>query len=344
MNTSLPVSEFLIKAETYIILDVRTPAEFAQGHIPNAVNLPLFSNEERAIVGTLYKQQGREEAFLKGLEFIGGKLRSFLEVAIGHAKDKTILVHCWRGGMRSGSMATLFAAYGLKVFTLSKGYKAFRNWVLREFENEKSVVILGGKTGSAKTKILHQLKENGEQIIDLEALAHHKGSAFGNLGEEPQSTQEQFENNLAVLWNKIDSDKTLWLEDESRNIGKNMIPATLWTQMREAPVCFLDVSDERRTKFLLEEYGQFSKEDLIASIQKITKRLGLENTKTGIETVMEGDAKTVCEMLLTYYDKGYLHGLSKRDSSLIHTIPVEEETYEQLSHKLITLTQEWKKK
>ena len=246
MPTPINIEEFLKLSETHPILDVRTPAEFAQGHIPGAFNFPIFTNEERVIIGTLYKKEGKQPAVLKGLEIVGPKLHTFIQEAIKLNKSETFLVHCWRGGMRSSSMAWFLETYGFKCLTLKSGYKNYRKYVLDSFNEQKNIVILGGKTGTGKTLILHELEKQNEQIIDLEKLAHHKGSSFGALGEIEQNSQEQFENELSFQLSKIDSEKKCWIENESRLIGKNNLPGGLWEQMKKASVISIELPLEER--------------------------------------------------------------------------------------------------
>jgi tRNA 2-selenouridine synthase len=181
-----------------VLIDVRSPAEFARAHIPNAHSLPLFNDEERAKVGTMYKQMSPEAALLKGLEIVGPKMSGFVKKAIKWSPDRKVIVHCWRGGKRSGSVAWLLKFAGFDVLTIEGGYKNYRQTVLQSFDNQllKNMIILGGKTGSGKTYILKELEKRGEQIIDLEGLANHKGSAFGWIGENQQPTTEHFENLL----------------------------------------------------------------------------------------------------------------------------------------------------
>ncbi len=324
MATSLDIEEFLSKSEQYPIIDVRTPAEYLQGHIPGAHNVPLFSNEERVIIGTIYKKEGREPAILKGLELVGPKLKSIVESANTIAKEKTILTHCWRGGMRSGSVAWLLEMYGYKVYTLKKGYKAFRNFALEEFKKTRSLLILGGRTGSGKTLVLQELSKKGQQVIDLEKLAHHKGSSYGSIGEEKQPSQEHFENKLAMQLMKTDSAKVLWLEDESRKVGANMVPEGLWRQMLEAMLHYIDLPAEVRTKYLVEEYGKYSKEDLKAATQRITKKLGGQHAKRALEAIDEGDLATACAISLVYYDKTYDFGTSQREQEKVKKFPFDE--------------------
>ena len=200
------VEQFIQMSEKYPVFDVRSPGEFAHAHIPGAYSLPLFSDEERKVVGTTYKQQSREAAIKTGLDFFGPRMKSVVEQVenICHQfpyketnTRKHVLVHCWRGGMRSAAIAWLLDLYGFKVTTLSGGYKQYRNFVLNLFSYPFAFRILGGYTGSGKTDVLKELKRLGEPVIDLEGIAHHKGSAFGAINEPPQPSQEMFENKLA---------------------------------------------------------------------------------------------------------------------------------------------------
>ena len=173
MPTSVSINEFIKLSENHPIVDVRTPAEFAQGHIIGAINIPLFTNEERVIIGTLYKKEGKKPAVLKGLELVGPKLAEYVKEVIKINTTDTFLVHCWRGGMRSSSMAWFLETYGFKCITLKGGYKMYRRTVLDSFKEQKNIVVLGGKTGTGKTIILKELEKQGEQIIDLEENITH---------------------------------------------------------------------------------------------------------------------------------------------------------------------------
>ncbi|MCE3228688.1 MAG: selU [Bacteroidetes bacterium] len=317
------------------VIDVRSPKEFAQGHVPGATNIPLFSNEERAVVGTIYKQKGREEAIVKGLEIVGPKMAGLVLKARELAQENTLYVHCWRGGMRSGSVAWLLEMYGLKVFTLKRGYKAFRTFALTSFNTPKNILLLSGRTGSGKTLILHKLKELGEQVVDLEGLAKHKGSAFGALGETEPPTQEQFENELCVRFMNMNPEREVWLEDEARLIGKKVIPEGLWTQMREAKIKYVNLPFEERVNYLVKEYGKFPMQQLEESILKITKRLGNEQTKDCINALKENDLKTTCEICLKYYDKSYEHGLHNRENLKLEDFPFDKLDADVIAKKLI---------
>lgn len=317
-----------------ILLDVRSPLEFNSGHIPHAVNLPLFTDEERKIVGTLYKQTGKDAAILKGLEIVGPKLKHIVLEVKKHSKGREISVYCWRGGMRSGSMVWLLKTAGFKVNLLKGGYKSFRKYTLEIFSNTYNLMIIGGKTGSGKTMVLEELIRAGEQIINLEKLASHKGSSFGSLGEASQPTQEQFENLLAFELSKLDRMKTIWVEDESRLVGNKVIPEQFWIQMRNAKVIYLDIPFEQRVQYLLNEYGKFTSENLKEAINRITKRLGGLSAKTALEAIDNSDLKTACEISLQYYDKSYDHGVSKRAPESITKVKFEKLDFKNIANAI----------
>jgi tRNA 2-selenouridine synthase len=324
MTKPLPVEQFLEKSKTIPIIDVRSPGEFERGHIVGAVNIPLFENDERAEVGTRYKKVGKESAFLLGLDIVGSKLSGFVKKANKIAPEREVLVHCWRGGMRSGSFATLLGSAGMKVSLLTGGYKAYRNHILDAFHKPLNIIILGGKTGSGKTEILYELEKQGEQILDLEGLANHKGSSFGMLGQAPQPMTEHFENMLYEKLAKLDTSRRIWIEDESRNVGCCNIPDSLWQQMRIAKTAFIDVDKQIRIERLVSEYAQFSFEELKSATDRILSRLGGQHHKAALEALQNGNFSMGTNIALTYYDKAYLHGLSKREPSKIKTFEVNE--------------------
>ncbi len=338
---SVPVERFMQLAETYPVFDVRTPDEYARGHIPGAHNLPLFSNEERTVIGTLYKQEGREPAVLKGLEFVGPKMRQMVETVRGTSGRGPVLVHCWRGGMRSGSVGWLLSTAGIPVYLLEGGYKSFRRYVLAGFEIPRAIYILSGATGTGKTEILQHLKAMGEQVIDLEGLAHHKGSSFGAIGELPQPTQQQFENELSLGWRRLDPERPVWLEDESQCIGRCTIPQPLWQQMRQTTVIFLDMPRPLRTQRLQQDYGAYSPEALKAAILRLEKRLGGEKTRVAVRLLEAGELPACIELLLRdYYDKTYRYGLSRRDAALVHHLETTTADAKENARKLRAFIQE----
>ena len=275
MIKTIDIDAFLSLDKSIPVADVRTPAEFEQGHICGAHNIPLFTNEERVLVGTTYKQVGREQAILLGFDLTGSKWSSFIKQALEIAPEKKIAVHCWRGGMRSGAMAWALNLYGFDVYLLQGGYKKYRRWVLDKFGGPFNISILGGLTGSGKTKVLMELRAKGEQVIDLERIARHQGSAYGSMNVMVQPSQEQFENDLAVELNQLNPKQPLWIEDESITIGKRSIPNPLWRQMREAKVMVIKVPLEERVKFLVDEYGKLDKDFLNSRCISVIERVAL---------------------------------------------------------------------
>lgn len=316
----IDIDKFLELRKQHPVLDVRSPGEYQHAHIPGAHSFPLFSDEERKEIGTAYKQISREKAIKIGLDHFGPKMRSLVEQAEAIAEksgSRTLLVHCWRGGMRSGAVAWLLDVYGFKVHTLIGGYKSFRRWTLAQFEKKQPLRLIGGYTGSGKTDLLMALQEKGEAVLDLEGLAHHKGSAFGNIGQPEQPTQEHFENKLSLALRKLDQENSsrIWVEDESQRIGRVNIPGPFWQQMREAPVLFLEIPFEERLKYIVKGYGFLDAQRLIDATDRIRKKLGDKNANEAIEQISNGQILPAFDTLLRYYDKLYLKSLFNRENA-----------------------------
>ena len=304
---------FLKKSRDGKIIDVRTPAEFEKGHIPGAYNIPLFTNDQRAVVGTIYKKQGKEKAVIKGLEFVGPAMKDMVLKAKKISGGDPLYVHCWRGGMRSASMAWLFETAGIKCYTMQGGYKAYRRSFHELLENEPwKFIVIAGPTGSGKTVILYELEKKGEQVLDLEGIAHHKGSAFGSLGELPQPTNEQFENNIHEKMRSFSSDRPVWVEGESRSIGRNFIPDDLFTMLINSDTVHVMPDFEYRVKRLVVDYAKYPKDELIHSFEKIAKRLGGLRTKNAVEAVQNKNYDVAVRIGLEYYDKTYQHAIDNR--------------------------------
>lgn len=299
-----------------MVLDVRSPGEFAQGHIPGAVAFPLFTDEERAKVGTIYKQQGKEQAIELGLTFVGPKIADFVKKAKKLAPHQRLLVHCWRGGQRSLSMAWLLQLSGFEMATLRGGYKQYRQHVIKCFDSLSlaDLRVIGGRTGTGKTKILRALRAMGEQVLDLEAIAHHKGSAFGSIGEPPQPTVEQFENDLFEAISALDPSRTIWTENESRSIGRVFIPQGFWQVMKAAPLYNVTIPEDERLQNLVDDYTGTDPSELIAAFQKIDSKLGGLQMKQALAAVEQGDYAAAAGIALRYYDKTYQHCLDNNPS------------------------------
>lgn len=328
------IDEFLEMRYSLNIIDVRSEKEFTDGHIPGAINIPILTDEERKIVGTSYKHNGRKPAVYKGLELSGPYLSERLRQGVKLAKDDKVLVHCWRGGMRSEFFAFLLHYYGLEPILLEGGYKSYRTLAHNTFPEKLKIRVLSGKTGTGKTELLRILKEKGEQIIDLEGLAKHRGSAFGALGQTDKPTQEQFENNLFEVLRELNPDKVVWVEDECRTIGDKVIPEGLWTQMRMAPRIAIHKSFEERLEQIIIGYAEFPKEQLIQSMMRIGKRLGPQHVKKAVQDLEEGKTKDAFAIALKYYDKAYEFQMTKFPESSIIELDGQGLTFETITNHL----------
>jgi tRNA 2-selenouridine synthase len=334
--------KFLKIAETIPVCDVRSPSEFSAGHIPGAFNIPIFSDKERESIGIKYKKEGRIPAIIEGLDLTGPQMSLKLKKAFEIASDNHLLVHCWRGGMRSEAMAWLFSLAGINVQLLEGGYKSYRHYILEKLSEKRKTIILGGLTGSSKTHVLNHLRISGRQVIDLERIANHKGSAFGALGQMAQPTTEHFANILFDEWKRSDPGVPLWLEDESRNIGTVFMPEAFYENMQKSYAIILMMDLNIRLPRLVEEYSGFPKESLISSIQKIKKRLGGDNTRDAISAVEAGNFSKSIEITLSYYDKAYLFGLGRKISEKIIYVKTDTDNIEENAKKVLEASEKIK--
>ena len=334
MSALLDISDFL-EWKDIPILDVRAPGEYAQGHIPGAISFPLFSDEERHVVGLNYKEKGKVEATLIGLGFVGSKMEAFARRALELAPKGKLRLYCWRGGMRSESMAWLLERVGIEVYRLNGGYKAFRKHVLANLAFPDKGIVLGGKTGSGKTEVLHELEKQGEQIIDLEGLANHKGSAFGLAEGEVQPSMEQFENELWRILEGLDMNRRVLVEDESKKSGTVFIRPEFYSGLERAPLVVINKSSEERARILAKAYGTQSKERLAQGFDRISRRLGGQHHQRAIELLEEGNLQQAALIALKYYDKTYTYGLSNRKSVSITILETEGLHSQEMALQLI---------
>ena len=309
---SVRTNDFLFLDPEVPILDVRSPGEYETGHIPNALSFPLFSDDERAMVGTLYKQESKKKAVKKGLEIVGPKMVDFIEEAEKFNSSK-LAIYCWRGGMRSESMAWLLGQYGFETIVLEGGYKAYRNTLHTFFDQKLPLKVVTGYTGSKKTAFLHLLKAKGEQVVDLEGLAQHQGSRFGNEKSRDQPATEHFQNLVYQEFMRFDLNKTIWVEDESMRIGQVSLMENFYKQKNESAHVFIEIEKSQRVEFLIEDYGALSKEQLSGATQAISKKLGHDNATKAIDAIIENDLKTAVEIILTYYDRQYHKSISSKE-------------------------------
>ncbi|MEG1587267.1 MAG: tRNA 2-selenouridine(34) synthase MnmH, partial [Bacteroidales bacterium] len=321
---------------------VRSPGEFKKGHLPNAVNLPLFEDHERAEIGTLYIRQSREKAIERGLELVGPKMVRFIRTVNQLKKslkqeNPVIGVYCWRGGMRSNSMAWLLRLYGFRVCLLQGGYKAYRAGLPALLEQyDWKFILLGGLTGCGKTDVLNQMAAAGQQILDLEGLANHRGSAFGHLGQEDQPTTETFENRIHDRLRLFNPANPVWIEAESQLIGSVHIPNLLFERMKKAPIYVYEIPLQQRIERLCKEYGHFNKTELKEAFGKITKRLGVERARIAMQMIDENKIAEAAELALFYYDKSYSHSLKAQKNDNAKKVILTVDDPEQAARILIT--------
>ncbi len=298
------------------LIDVRSPSEYYKGHMPNSINIPLFDNDERSIIGTIYKKDGRKKAVIEGLKFFEKKMELLLDnLFMGIESYKTmtkknnneliIRIYCSRGGMRSQSIAWLLEKFKLNPVTLNRGYKMYRRWVLDSFSKKLNIVVIGGKTGTGKTRLLSLLEKYKYQTIDLEGFACHRGSTFGGLGMKEQPSNEQFENQIAEKLFTFNSSNNIFVEAESANIGKCKIPHEFFNQMKNSRRIEILRSESNRLDELIDTYSVFKKEELQESVLRIKKRLGPQRTRIALESINSEKWDLVCRSVLDYYDKCY---------------------------------------
>jgi tRNA 2-selenouridine synthase len=325
-----------------LLLDVRSPSEYEQGHIPQARSLPLFSDEERAVVGTLYKKKGKKIAIRKGLELIGPKMYSLVEQVdqMLEADEQKIHLYCWRGGMRSSSVALLLHTAGFNVSVLEGGYKAYRRWGTQLLEQDWNLRIITGHTGSGKTEVLQQLSSLGQQVLDLEGLANHRGSSFGALGKEAQPSTEHFHNLIVDHLISLSIDRPVWLEDESIRIGKCHIPENFFLKMKECKWYRLERGRQNRIEHIIQLYGDAPKEEIAEAILRLEKRLGNMRTKECLSALNAKDEQLCTDLLLDYYDKFYEKSMQKRENSNGRTLSCENEGFTDIAKTLIKIDNE----
>lgn len=318
---SLPYEQ--LNEEIHYVIDVRSPSEFHEFHLPGSVNVPLFSDEERKEVGTIYKQKSTDKAKEVGIAIYSRKLPDFYEKWVQLQREhpeKKAVVTCARGGMRSGSFVSMMLAMKLPVLRLDGGIRSARQYVqmkLEEFaEMDWKTIVLGGHTGTGKTKWLLELKERGYPVIDLEGLASHRGSVFGHIGL-PQRSQKQFEFELVNELEKIVDKKTMMIEAESQRIGRIVLPEFILDEKEKGIVIHIEDRMERRVNHIMEDYQPFQfSEDIAQGVNKIKKRLPT-NVKTRVEETLENQQyEELFRLLLEYYyDPKYTYKNDDYDQS-----------------------------
>lgn len=318
-EVTLTLENFWTLRENLPLVDARSEGEFEQSHIPGAINIPILNNFERIQVGTLYKQAGPEKATLKGFELVGPRFHLIQQEALRLFSEKKIILYCWRGGMRSQILSWLLTQIGFEVYRLAGGYKTYRTFTFNEVRKPYPLLVLGGKTGAAKTVLLQKLKERGEQVVDLEGIANHKGSSFGAIGQPAQPTVEQFENLLADQLRGMDMHQFIWVENESRRIGRIILPDYFYLQLTQSPRIEIEKTDKERLAHITSEYAGLDRAELSAAVLRLQKRLGGDRTKQALESILTNQPEIWIPILLQYYDKTYSYDLDRHEvSKIIH--------------------------
>ncbi|MGH6994007.1 MAG: tRNA 2-selenouridine(34) synthase MnmH [Caulobacteraceae bacterium] len=309
------------------IIDVRTPAEWGEDHIFGSVNLPVLSNEERARVGTIYRQDCPHEARRIGAALVARNIARHLEGPLA-GKDRSFspLLYCWRGGQRSAAMASVFSQIGWRVRVLEGGYKTYRRRVVAALYEEASplnAVLLEGSTGAGKTEMLSRLCALGVQTLDLEALAAHRGSLFGALPGEAQPSQKLFESRLLAALEALDPQKPVVIEAESSKVGDLMIPPALWRTMAGASAIGINAPAAERAKYLLCAYGDISAdiERLEEIIQRLPVHLSKDERAAWRALARAGALEELARsLLLAHYDPAYQRSMRKAERMRLGTI------------------------
>lgn len=343
MPQILNTETFLARRDAgWPVLDARSPSEYARGHIAGALNLPVLDDEERAAVGTAHARSGAEGAVHLALRLAGPQLAAKLARArvliregagvpptdTGRRKpsDKNVLIHCWRGGMRSQALAWLLETGGYTVHVLGGGYKAYRTWARACLARPAPVLILGGMTGSGKTAMLAELARLGAQVIDLEGLAGHRGSAFGGVGLQGQPGNEWVENALAERWRTLSPDRPVWLEDEDRRIGSVSLCGEFFEHIRTGPLVLVDVPFATRVERLVRMYAAPGCRDaLIACVERLRARLGDEAARRCAADIRADHYREAVTVLLTYYDALYARQINKHARPLVRRIALNDD-------------------
>jgi tRNA 2-selenouridine synthase len=336
---ALEITEYIkcLNKGTHVLIDARSESEFAHAHIPGAINIPILNDDERKLVGTAYKQHGRESAILLGFRLVGPRFHQIIAETASKCDSNNLLIYCWRGGMRSQILSWLLSLYGFRIHLLKGGYKAFRNYAIDIASQPNAYLVVGGPTGSGKTEVLERLASKGEQVLNLESLATHRGSAFGGIGLPKQPSNELFENLVAMALTAMDPNRVIWIENESRTVGKCALPGRLYDFIRQSQVIELAVPYQVRKQRITHEYGRFPKEDLIESSVKIKKRMGPQNLKIALEHLQNGDFGSWLDLIMEYYDKLYAFGNSQRDQNKIYKIETDLSELDKLVDVLIDI-------
>ena len=315
-------------------IDVRCPREYKKGHYTDSINIPIFSDDEYQELGRIYRKEGNTVASQLGYKYALNS-KSRILGSMRKLNKNNFIIYCARGGMRSKGFQAIVNQEGYKTSRIKRGYKEIREQVLNSFKEKRVIVIIAGSTGTGKTTIINIMNKCGHNIIDLEKLANHRGSAFGDLGIAEQASQQQFENDLSYFWTQTDPNRGVFIESESRKIGKVSIPEGIWAQMIKALYLKIDMGIDRRVENLVKDYGEYPKIDLERRIHQISRKLGGQNVKTAINLLESNSLYDLCKFLLeNYYDKMYRVAYNRRNSKK-EEIKITDETNEQVIETIL---------
>ncbi|HTH45280.1 MAG TPA: tRNA 2-selenouridine(34) synthase MnmH [Oxalicibacterium sp.] len=330
----LSINEILPQLQQYdAIIDVRSPAEFSEDHVPGAINCPVLDNEQRVQIGTMYKMQGAFEAKKLGAALVAKNIARHIEHSfLSQPHGWKPLVYCWRGGNRSGAMAHILARIGWPVTQLEGGYKAYRSRLVAELAVLPQTLhfhVLCGSTGSGKSRLLRELAEQGAQVLDLEQLAAHRGSVLGDLPSSPQPSQKMFESRIWNLLRHFHAGEPIFVEAESKKVGKLRVPDLLMEQMRASPCTMLELSVPHRVQLLMQEYAHFVSDpaQLNKQLDFLTHLHGRAKIAEWHELALSGRMPELVEDLLRkHYDPGYLQSIRRNFSRLAQadTLPLAD--------------------
>ena len=321
------------RARFDLVIDVRSPGEFALDHVPGAVNLPVLNDAERAEVGTIYVQESRFKARQVGAAYVARNVARHLETALADRPGSfRPLLYCWRGGMRSNAMAVILSQVGWRTAVLAGGYRTYRREVmaqLYEAEPRFRAVVLDGPTGTGKTEVLQRLAARGVQVLDLEGLAEHRGSLLGRLPGRVQPPQKLFESRLAAQLDALDPARPVVIEAESSKVGEIVLPPLVWRAMAEATQIELAAPDAARARYLADAYSHLAQDpaELAALLERLPSRLGRRRIEAWMQLVAQGAlAQPAAELIALHYDPAYRRSSRKQARKALGQVALEDLT------------------
>jgi tRNA 2-selenouridine synthase len=323
-----------------VVIDVRSPSEYQRGHIPQAISIALFSDDERAAVGTAYVQEGHDRAVEIGLEYVLPKMSTLISSAenLRDAAIKgTVILYCWRGGMRSAAFAWLLRKEGIEAYTIPRGYKAYRQKVITDIGQHGNFIVLSGKTGTGKTRLLEELRSRGCAVINLEEIARHRGSAFGSIGMPHQPTSEHAMNVVHSELMSYSNNQTIIIEDESQSIGTVSLDVGLMERIRSSPRVLVDVPVNVRLQNLCMEYGTADPMLIENGFRKIQRKLGGARLAVALSELHKGNFYDAARVALDYYDATYEYTLRKCASTIVSRISSSDGNINALADRVLDL-------